>query len=161
MHSTEELKRCVAGLQSDDLTTREKSAETLCQAVPESAFAVLDLVRACGDDEPVQVWATAALESMGAPPADSLTGLAELCTSSNGLVAYWAVTMTGRLGPQAKSEQDVMAELLQSSTEPSVKERAAWALGKMEADSAVAKAALQQAKESDNPRLARLASTAL
>ncbi len=123
--------------------------------------AAVELVSACADDESVQRWAVAALEELGPPNLDALEPLSELVTSSNRLVAYWAVTLLGRLGPDAATSQDVLARVLSNSQDSAVQERVAWALGKIGSTTGGALTALQQATTSGNPRLVRLAQSAL
>ena len=57
-----------------------------------------DLVKACTDDESVQQWAVAALEELGPPPTESIGELTKLASSSDPLVAFWAITLLGRAG---------------------------------------------------------------
>lgn len=162
MQSRSDLEQCVGRLKSESVAERAEAAETLCTAAPESSFAAAELVRACADeDESVREWVVGALESIEEPPANALEALEESCRSDNALVAYWAVTMMGRMGCAAKAKQDVIAQLLENSKDLSVQEKAAWALGKMEADSSLARHALEQASHSENARLSRVANAAL
>ncbi len=148
-------------LQSPDLDRRIAAAERLASLGAEAAIAAVELVRACADEETVQEWAVAALESMGPPPVDSLPQLCECSSASNALVAYWAVTLLGRLGASASSSQQQLAAILTHSTVTATRERAAWALGQIGASSNVSITALRQAAEASEPRLSRLAKEAL
>lgn len=157
----EDLQKWRTALQSPDVAERAAAAESLCHAGPDAAPAVLELVQACADDETVAEWATAALEELGAPPTESLEPLTKLASDSKSPVAYWAVTLLGRLGPAAIGSEKVLAALLHDSPDAAVQERAAWALGEIGAKSAAALAALNRAAQSTSPRLARLAKASL
>jgi HEAT repeat protein len=148
-------------LQSEDLGEREAAAESLSQMGADAAAAAVELVMACADQESVQQWAVAALEELGPPPTDSIPQLTKLVSSNDPLTAYWAITLLGRAEDSATTCQDELATALNDSATPNVRERAAWALGKIHATSPIATAALEKAVNSDQPRLARLAKTAL
>ncbi|MDA7865135.1 hypothetical protein N9B24_03305, partial [bacterium] len=77
------------------------------------------------------------------------------------LTAYWAVTLLGRAGPDAAVHQRVITDLLEQSSDLSLQEKAAWSLGRMHADSSQAIVALQNAAQSPEPRLSRVASKSL
>lgn len=149
-------------LQSNNVAERAAAAESFSQMGADAAPAAVALVNACADDDSVSEWAVAALEEMGPPPTDSIGPLTMLARSPQPLVAYWAVTLLGRAGSAAGACQDELATVLLESPEISVRERSAWALGKIEARSPAALEALTKVSESDQPtRLARLASEAL
>ena len=148
-------------LTSPQVAVRAQAAENLCRAGADAVVAASDLVRACSDEEAVRDWAVAALEDLGPPPSEQLPALTELLTSSNSTVAYWAATLLGRLGPAAKAAESALTSVLTQSTDTSVRERAAWALGKIGVTSATAVSALKEASQVGNPRLARLAQAAL
>jgi HEAT repeat protein len=76
-------------------------------------------------------------------------------------VAYWAITLLGRAGDNAAPAVAALADILCSSAEPPVRERAAWALGKIGPTAQAARPALDEAAASDEPRLRRLAEKAL
>jgi HEAT repeat protein len=156
-----DLERWQMDLKSHDVSTRMAAAEHFSQAGEDAAFAALELVHACGDDESVNQFAIAALEDMGPPPADSKKALSAFLTSPESLVAYWAATLIGRLEETAKDCQADLAALLTSSADMAVRERAAWALGRVGADSESAIAALKEAARSGPARLQRLATAAL
>jgi len=148
-------------LQSVDLDKRIAAAEYFSQAGTGSAAAAIELVQACGDSESVSQFAVAALEEAGSPPVDSCGVLSELLKSPEAIVAYWAATLLGRLAGTAKDCQNALAKVLSGSSELSVRERAAWALGQIGADSEEAIAALHEAAESKHVRLQRLADAAM
>ena len=57
--------------------------------------------------------------------------------------------------------QEILAILLMGTSELALREKAAWALGRMKADSRKAKLALQVAARSPEKRLSRMGSEAL
>ena len=63
-------------------------------------------------------------------PADA-SALAALVNKPSLDVAYWAATLLGRLESQAAPAVPQLAEALDRHTESTVRERAAWALGKI------------------------------
>jgi HEAT repeat protein len=145
-------------LNAVQVDLRRRAAESLARH-PEASAAAVSLVRSCGDsDEEVRQWAAAALEEMGAPSAGDVPAIAELAVATDADTAYWAATLLGRLGPPAVESVPVLVQVLESDAAPSVRQRAAWALGKI--GSAAAVPALQQAADSADPRLARLAQRA-
>lgn len=156
-----DLERWRIDLGSQDLTKRATAAEHLSQAGEVAAFAAVELVQACGDDESVSQFAVATLEEMGPPPADLRKPLSMLLTSPVTLVGYWAATLIGRLEDAAKDCQVDLAALLASSADTAVRERAAWALGQVGADSEAAIKALKEAAKSGAARLQRLATASL
>lgn len=157
----EAIQQWSAALQSADVAERATAAEQLCHAGPDAAPATLELVRACGDDEAVREWAVAALEELGPPPKELVEPLAQLASDNNATVAYWAVTLLGRLGPDAVGSEQKLVTILEKSPADAVRERAAWALGEMGAKSGATIAALENASKAPSPRLARLAKSAL
>jgi hypothetical protein len=76
-------------------------------------------------------------------------------------VAYWAVTLLGRSGQKAATATAVLAGCLNAGCDPSVAQRAAWALGKIGPAAAAAGDSLEKAAAAADPRLARLAREAL
>lgn len=148
-------------LQSPDVSQRVSAAESLSLMGPDAAFAAVELVKACSDDDAVRDFAVAALEELGPPPTESLERLTELARDENSLVAYWAVTLLGRAEQLAQASEPTLVALLTKSKDPSVRERAAWALGKIGPNSAAAKLVLKQAASSSEPRLARVATASL
>lgn len=148
-------------LKNSDVEVRARAAENLCLAGSESVTAAVDLVAACGDVDDVQSWAAAALEDLGPPPMESVDSLEALINSPLPLVGYWAATLLGRLGQSASRSQVVLGNAVSDSPHLSIRERAAWALGKVGATEVSAVESLKRAAASDSPRLARLAARAL
>jgi HEAT repeat protein len=124
--------------------------------------AAVSLARAAGDeDESVGEWAAAALEGLGPPAVDELRELVRLFSDTNGDAAYWAITLIGRLAEEGAGAVPNLMTALSDSQIPAVRQRAAWALGKIGQPAAAALPALQAAGASDDPRLARLAAEAI
>ncbi len=152
----------VRRLTSPDVAERTEAAELLARAGAAAVAAALPLVTACGDeDEQVREWAVAALEDLGPPLAGSLAALSGLVSAANPLVAYWATTLLGRSGQDAASATTALATAVQSATDSAVRERAAWALGRIGPAAVAARGSLEQAAASGEQRLARLAAEAL
>jgi HEAT repeat protein len=164
-----ELSALTADLKKPDATVRARAAEQLAHLAEDAAPAAVALVEALGDvDDTVRDWANAALESVGPPSADDAVKLAALASDLRLNVAYWAVTLLGRLGAADELPADgsvvmvsVLTSELQSHPEIAVRERAAWALGQIGKPAASALTALQQAAGDSRPRLSRLAKEAL
>lgn len=146
-------------LQSPDAARRVAAAEHLSHA--SDATAAVELVRACGDEPEVREWAVAALEDLGPPPAELQAELRGLVSSGDPLVAYWAATLLGRLGPAASNSQQELTKALSTSRDAALRQRAAWALGEIEARTSDAVAALQRATRTGDARLARVAKRSL
>ncbi len=153
-------------LGDENAAVRAEAAEHLSRLSEEAQPAALALVKACGDKESVRQWAVAALEELGPPPVGSAQELAQLSATDQELVAYWSITLLGRLGSAAASTSeastsDTLITALQSSRHLAVQQRAAWALGEIGEQSESVTKALQQASEAADPRLAKLAMRAL
>ncbi len=157
-----DIRDWIEQLSDADVGRRAAAAELLCRAGESAAAAAVPLVHACADaDDQVREWAAAALEDLGPPPDDSIPQLVELAGSSHPLVAYWAVTLLGRSGQKAATATAVLAGCLNAGCDPSVAQRAAWALGKIGPAAAAAGDSLEKAAAAADPRLARLAREAL
>lgn len=148
-------------LQSPTVEDRASAAEALSLMGSEAAYAAVELVNACADEDSVRDWSIAALEELGPPPAESLQSLTKLASASEPLVGYWAITLLGRAGVSAHASEGDLVTVLKTSNELSVRERAAWALGKIGAESEPSILALEQAATSSQARLSRLAKAAL
>ncbi|MGI9466671.1 MAG: HEAT repeat domain-containing protein [Rubripirellula sp.] len=157
MNSATTLQHLLHGSPSE----RATAAEYLAQQGPEAAYAASELTAACSDTESVSDWAVAALEELGPPPSSAIDSLVSLAQSEKPLTVYWAVTLLGRAGPDALAHQQVLVTLLQYSQDSAVQEKAAWSLGRMQATSSEATQALQQAAQSPESRLSRVAAKSL
>jgi len=157
-----EFSEWIAGLSDPDPQVRRTAAENLSLAGEEARAAAVPLVRAAADDdEIVQEAATAALEEMGPPDPAEVAELASLLEDESADTAYWAATLLGRLGSEAAPAVDRLAAALEGSRPLNVRQRAAWALGKIGPGAASAQPALQAAAAAADPRLSRLSAAAL
>jgi HEAT repeat protein len=120
------------------------------------------LVRASGDrDAAVRDWAVAALEELGPPPAKEVDALTALATNPEINIAYWACTLLGRLAAEASLAVPALAEALAQHQQLAVRERAAWALAQIGPAAKSGLPALEQAAQSGEARLSRLARQAI
>lgn len=149
-------------LESADTQSRLRAAESLSRMAEAAAPAAVSLVRACGDTaDELREFAVAALEDLGPPPPETIGQLITLVDHAGPLVAYWAATLLGRAGESAASAVPALAKCVDSTAELSVRQRAAWALGKIGPAAGGGREALTRAARHDDPRLARLAAEAL
>ena len=153
-----EVDELIEGLVADDVTRRRAAAEALAG---NAASAILPLVEACGDaDEQVQESANAALEECGPPPLEVAPQLAALLPHP-GPIGYWAATLLGRLQADAADWASGLAEAVGNNRDASVRQRAAWALGRIGPPASAAVPALEAASHDADARLARLSAEAL
>lgn len=136
------------------------AAERLAQLGTEAQPAAAELVAATARDD-AREWAVAALEGLGPPPADQLAPLVALAEAPAAITAYWAVTLIGRLGGDARSAVPALVRTLAQSPHVEVRQQAAWSLGRCGRDDPLVRAGLSAAAGDADPRLARLAREAL
>lgn len=153
-----DVLKLIAQLESDDLAQRRGAAEELSQLGQAAGPAAIPLALASVDsNEEVRNFAVAALEDMGPPSVTDADELAEMIGHESPDVGYWAVTLLGRLGKDAKPYLPRLVEALSPPADVIVRQRAAWALGKLGRAGAKAIDALKTAAASDNPRLVKIA----
>ncbi len=158
----EQIKKLVTDLVDPSPSTRRRAAENLCRLGAESRCAAVPLVEATGDaDETVREWATAALEDLGPPLPSDRDTLAKMANNANSDVAYWSITLLGRLGAEAADVAESLVRSLQEHSSAQVRQRAAWALGRIGNGRPEVLKALQAASRASDVRLARLAQSAL
>ena len=158
----DDVAQLATGLQSNDAATRQQAAERLAQLAEDASPAAAALVASCDDsDESALEWKVAALESLGAPPAEQSNELISLLASDCELSRYWAATLLGRLGEAAGQAATALSARLSADEGNAAGERAAWALAQMGPAAAPAKEALRTAAGSARPRMARFAQQAL
>lgn len=149
-------------LADANVEQRRSAAELCARDGAMAQAAVVSLVLACGDsDESVRQWASAAMEELGPPVPGNASALANLLQNESADVAYWAATLLGRLQAKAANAVAPLAQALAGHSAPAVRQRAAWALGQIGVAAKAARSALLRASQASDPRLARLASTAL
>jgi HEAT repeat protein len=150
-----------AQLRNADRRVRLAAAEQLCQLGREARDAAVALVQATSDEPAVSQCAVAALEELGVPNREDLPHLVALARSPQELEAYWAVTLLGRLESAAQEAESTLVTVLGRAPQRSVRQRAAWALGRLGALGDAARVGLAAACHGDDPRLAQLAQQAL
>jgi len=159
---SDDISTLIDDLSSSDLERRRAAAEELSLLAAEARPAAVPLVRAAGDaDEEVREYAVAALEELGPPDAEEAAALTELLADERLDVGYWAATLLGRLEEDAAGATSELAAATTSSPHLPVRERAAWALGRIGPAAEDSAAALESAAQTDQPRLSRLAKEAL
>ena len=159
---SDEIANLITSLSSSDAADRISAAERLSQLGDSARDAAVALVSASGDDdEVVREWATGALEELGPPMSSDVAALADLLSAVHADVGYWAATLLGRLEEDAASAVAQLRKALTSHPSGSVRQRAAWALGKIGPKAAAAIDDLRRATSDDDPRLARLAERAI
>lgn len=122
----------------------------------EARPAAVELAKAVADEnDDVREWCNAALEELGPPAESAVPELVALLGDEHPDVAYWAATLLGRLEAQASAAVAALVAGLDSSRPLAVRQRCAWALGKI--GSAEAIPALERAAADPDARLARLA----
>ena len=157
-----ELSKLIADLAAPEAARRAAAARKLAELGPNGSAAASALVRTAGDaDELVQEWAVAALEELGPPPQDELDALCDLLQNSQADIGYWSATLLGRMGEGAGSAVPALADVLVKSPAASVRQRAAWALGRIGPPAAGARAELTAGTRDPDERLARLCREAL
>lgn len=149
-------------LASMNVDQRIAAAEALSHLAEDARPATVPLVQAIGDEnEEVREWVNSALEELGPPDVADAEALADLLDDSNQDVGYWAATLLGRLKGDAAKTVPQLANILGSQAALQVRERTAWALGKIGPPAVSAVDELRKAASGDDARLARLANDAL
>ena len=157
-----DVSSLVQGLQAEELQSRVEAAEALSQLGEEAQPAAPALARATGDvSEEVREYAVSALEDLGPPDPAQIAEIVEQLQDTCEDVAYWAATLLGRSGESAGLAAEPLAQALDAERPLAVRQRAAWALGRLGSAAARAEQQLRAASLSDNPRLAQLARQAL
>jgi HEAT repeat protein len=141
---------------------RLEAAEALARLGEEASPVAVAIVQALKiEDDSLRDWLVAALEGLGAPNAADAAALAVFLDRPEIDSAYWAATLLGRMNKDAALAVPHLAAALSKHPDGSVRERAAWALGKIGPAAGSARESLKRAAQTGNVRLARLASEAL
>jgi len=149
-------------LDSMNVDQRIAAAAALAHLAREARPAAVRLVRAIGDEhEEVREWVNSALEELGPPDPADAEALADLLDDQNQDLGYWAATLLGRLEDKAVKTVPQLASVLSSQAALQVRERAAWALGKIGPAAISAVDELRKSADSDDARLVRLANDSL
>jgi len=123
---------------------------------------VIDLLGAMqSSDEESRAWASDALETLEVLPLASADQVAERCSSPHAAVAAWACILLTKLGSDATKYQSAIVACLNDHPVISTRQQAALALASVPDLGSAALDALRQAADSDDPRLKRLAASAL
>ncbi len=157
-----DLATLITGVRSTTPAQQRDAAEKLAQLGEDAQAAALPLVEACATtDAAAREAIVAALEGLGAPAAADTKALAALVANPALDVGYWAATLLGRSGAEAKPAVAELATALANHGELAVRQRAAWALGKIGPDARAAVPTLETAAKNSDARLARLAAEAI
>ncbi|MDX1964247.1 MAG: hypothetical protein SFX18_13925 [Pirellulales bacterium] len=111
--------------------------------------------------ESIREQAVEICEGMQSPPAELAIPLTTYLPTARGDAAYWCVTLLGRLAGESVAAISVLATCLERHELLAVRERAAWALGKIGPAAQKARPSLEKAAAATDPRLSRLAKDAL
>lgn len=159
---TVDLSLLISALNASQPDDRLSAAARMSALGEKAQAAAVSLVRACADeDEEVREWVVAALEDLGPPSVSDTEALADLLPHESADVSYWAATLLGRLEADAAAVTPQLVAALETSPHRIVRERAAWALGKIGPRARSAEPALRQAAASREGRLAAVAEKAL
>lgn len=163
MISRGDIPRLAEALRNPDPSVRQQAANSLIRMGPKAQAAAVDLVRACADDSAeVCESVVNALEEIGPPDATDVSPLAHLLASPSADVGYWAATLLGRLGAAAVAAVPALAAAVVAPLDDSVRQRAAWALGKIGPSAKGSLCTLQETADVEgDTRLARLAQKAI
>ncbi len=157
-----DVQALIASLASAEVTTRREAAESLARIGPAAVIGAVPLVNACGDDdEQVRDWVVATLEELPAPDASQAVAMGALVNGESLDVAFWAATLLGRMEDEASSTVPTLAVAVTAHPDLVVRQRAAWALGKIGNAAIDAIPQLEIASHSEDARLARFAAIAL
>jgi len=134
-------------LQENELEIRVEAAQQLASLGTTAAPAALTLLAASdAEDESLSEWSTAALETCGAPARRDLAQLVEYIQPNSGAsshIIYWALTLIGRMGPEAQSASDQVCQFVECTAKRFADDsenqslrtsflRGVWSLGKIE-----------------------------
>lgn len=145
-------------LSSSDVILQGQAAEALAKMGPDARPAAIALVQQAGcSDETLREWVVSALESLGTPRIEDRDEFRKLVSSEDSEVAYWSITLLGRLKDSASPAVPELIDALTQNPERHNRERAAWALGKIGPPAKDALPALHAAVKSNDHRLERIA----
>lgn len=136
------ISELVVDLDSESIEQRIDAARSLATLGVEAAPAIIPLLQSLDrtDDEQLNEWMTACLESCGAPATEDLPKLVELLKdSSKDDSRYWALTLIGRMESEGKPACSDVCQLLETYAEQqsgadSIIQRGLWTLGRIADD---------------------------
>ena len=128
----------------------------------ETSFTVSLVYQTGYGDEANRLRAADCLETIGAPSSEDLRRLRDLIIEiQDPEIVFWAITLIGRSEAQAAFAVPELATILSNCPYLHIKQQAAWALGRIGPKASGALSVLQDAADSNSPRLSRLALEAL
>jgi len=134
----------IEDLKNGDAAAQLAAAEGLAGLGKAAQPAIVELIQRCGSEsEAIRNWCVSALEDVGCPNLGQIDELLLLASAANENIAYWAITLLGRLGDDAIRAMPILIERLGDDSAPALQRRAAWALGRL--GGSVAKEALHEA----------------
>ncbi len=113
------------------------------------------------DDEELRAWASDALQTIQTTPHEMAATIAEQCANANAGIAAWACKLLTKTGSRASEFQAAIAACLRNHSELHARQQAAQALSEISGLSPASITALEEATQSNDPRLKRLATQAL
>ena len=149
-------------LQSSDQAIRGAAVEEfLLKRFGSVGVASLALLASIDPDDAQREVIAGWFEDCGPPDAGDVARLLPFLASADQDVVYWAITLLGRLGSDARAAVSPLVAMLGESVPLAARERAAWALGRIGREAGEARSALHSLAAGKSPRLARLAAEAL
>lgn len=147
------------GLSGDQLKQQLQRLSSDPEGASECAVELLGFLE--DSDEEVRQWASECLENLDCPRSADASKFGKLVISENEDCAFWALKLLGRLGEQAKPEEERIAKALDKGFPITVRQNAAWALSKMGAISAATRGKLELTASESDARLVQLSKQAL
>ncbi len=111
--------------------------------------------------EEIRAWACDALESIEVLPRELGSAVAEQCQNANPVVASWSCKLLKKLGPTVVEYQELLVACLTNHADVGARQQAALTLGSITKLAPESIEALTSAAQSGDPRLQRLAASAL
>src|SRR5262245_50743003 len=133
-----------ARLQSPDLAVRRAAAEEFLKKNGQAfrGLAPLAFLMLLDPDEQVREAIVGWFEDCGRPNPEEAAQMISFLFSPTDDVVYWAITLLGRFGPDAKRGVGPLIMNLGESKAIAIREKAAWALGRIGPAAAEARSAL-------------------
>lgn len=147
------------GLSGDQLKQQLQKLSSDPEGASEVAVELLGLL--LDGDEEVRQWTSECLENLECPRSADASAFGKLATCENEDCAFWSLKMLGRLGEEARTEEDRIAKALDRGFPIAVRQNAAWALSKLGTLSAATRGKLEAAVLESDARLVQLSKQAL
>ncbi len=118
----------IEDLKIGDAVAQLAAAEGLAGLGEAAQPAIVELIQRCGDEEEaISNWCGSALEDVGRPSLEQVDELLPLASAANENVAYWAITLLGRLEGDAIRAMPVLIERLNDDSAPALGRWVNWA----------------------------------